>query len=94
MDPMPRSMVFVLVSIALIGVLASVVAYRLTPVPPSHVELAEQARRLSDDAGLDPAKTERLIAGCAGIVDGYSRLWQGLVSARYEACLREANLLK
>lgn len=84
MNPMPRSMVLVLASIVAAGIVASVIAYRRTPVPPTHAELADQARRLSDEAGLDRAETEKRIAGCAGIVEGYSRLWSGLVSARYE----------
>ncbi len=94
MIPMPRSMILVLAGIAIAGIIASVVVYRLTPVPPTHAELADQARLLSDEAGLDRAETERRIAGCAGIVEGYSRLWSGLVSARYESCLREAGLLE
>ena len=86
-------MVWVLASIAIAGVIASVIAYRLTAEPPTHTELADHARRLSDEAGLDRTETERLIASCAGVVEGYSRLWSGLVSVRYEACLRETGLL-
>jgi hypothetical protein len=94
MIPMPRSMVLILAGIAILGVIASVVAYQLTPEPPTHAELADQARLLSDESGLDRVETERRIEGCADIVEGYSRLWSGLVSARYETCLREAGLLE
>jgi hypothetical protein len=94
MDPMPRSVVLVLCGIAVAGVLAAVAAYVLTPERPTPDELAAQARALSDELGLDRAETERLLAGCDGIKEGYSRIWSGLVSVRYEACLREANLLE
>lgn len=93
MDPMPRSIVLALAGIAIIGVAAAVIAYNLTPERPTPEQLAARARTLSDEMGLDRAETERLIAGCDGIKEGYSRLWSGLVSVRYEACLREAKLL-
>jgi hypothetical protein len=94
MIPMPRSMVLILAGIVILGVIASVVAYRLTPEPPTHAEIADEVRRLSDEAGLDRAETEKRIESCAGIAEGYTRLWSGLVSARYETCLREAGLLE
>jgi hypothetical protein len=86
-------MVLVLASIFVAGVVAAVVAHTLTPATPTHTELADRARRLSDEAGLDRAETERLLAGCAGTLEGYSRIWSGMAAVRYEACLREANLL-
>ena len=94
MEPMPRSIALVLASIFVAGLVAAVVAHTLTPAQPTHLELADQARRLSDEAGLDRAETERLLAGCAGIVEDHSRMWSGIATVRYEACLREANLLK
>jgi hypothetical protein len=94
MDSMPRSLGLTLAGIAIIGVIAAVISYVLTPEAPTPTELADEARRLSDDAGLDRAETERLIAGCAGILEGYTSIWQGMTAVRYEACLREANLLK
>jgi hypothetical protein len=93
MEPMPRSIALVLAGIFVAGVVAAVVAHILTPEPPTHAELADQARRLSDEAGLDRAETERLLAGCAGIVEGHGRMWSGIATVRYEACLREAHLL-
>ena len=93
MDSMPRSIVLILASVLVAGLVAAVVAHTLTPTPPTHTELADQARRLSDETGLDRAETERLLAGCAGILEGYGRMWSGMATVRYEACLREANLL-
>jgi hypothetical protein len=86
-------MALVLASIFVAGLIAAVVAHVLTPARPTHAELADQARRLSDEAGLERAETERLLAGCAGIVEGHGRMWLGIATVRYEACLREANLL-
>jgi hypothetical protein len=94
MDAMPRSIVLVLSLIAFAGLVAAVVAYKLTPERPTPAELADQVRRHSDETGLDRKETERLLAGCAGILEGYSRLWSGMMSVRYEACLRGANLLE
>ena len=95
MDAMPRSLAAVLCGIVLVGLVAAVVAHILTPVPPTHTELADEVRRLSDELGLDREETEKLLAGCAKIVaEPQSRLWSGVISVRYEACLREANLLK
>jgi hypothetical protein len=93
MDPMPRSITWILVGLVIVGVIAAVVAHTLTPAVPTHTELADRARQLSDELGLDRAETETLLAGCAGIVEGYGRIWSGMASVRYEACLREANLL-
>ena len=93
MEPMPRSVVLVLSGIAILGVLAAVLSYVLTPAPPTQTELADRARRLSDEAGLDRAETEELLAECDAKVDDPSRFWAGLVSVRYEECLREAHLL-
>lgn len=93
MEPMPRSLALVLAGIFVAGLVAAVAAHILTPAPPTHAELADQARRLSDAAGLDRAETERLLAGCAGIVEDHGRMWSGIATVRYEACLREAHLL-
>jgi hypothetical protein len=84
----------VLAGIFVAGLVAAVVAHTLTPAQPTQAELADKARRLSDEAGLDRAETERLLAGCAGIVEGYGRMWSGIATVRYEACLREAHLLE
>lgn len=93
MEPMPKSFVLLLSGIAILGVLAVVLSYVLTPVPPTVNELADQARRLSDEIGLDRAETEKLLSACNERVDDHGRLWAGLESGRYEACLREAHLL-
>jgi hypothetical protein len=90
---MPRSITLVLAGIFVAGLVAAVVAHTLTPVSPSPADLADQARRLSDAAGLDRAETERLLAGCAGIIEDSGRMWSGIATVRYEACLREAHLL-
>jgi uncharacterized membrane protein len=91
---MPRSLGLILAGIAIAGVIAAVVAYVLTPETPTPTELADEARRLSDEAGFDRAETEQLLAGCAGILEDYSSIWQGMTAVRYEACLREAGLLE
>lgn len=94
MEPMPRSFVLVLAGIAILGVVAAVVSYVLTPAPLTQAELADRARRLSDELGLDRVETEKLLAECDAKVDDHSRLWAGLLSVRYEECLRAAHLIE
>jgi hypothetical protein len=94
MESMPRSLGLTLAGIAILGVVAAIAAYVLTPEAPTPAELADEARRLSDEAGLDRAETESLIAGCAYILEGYTSLWSGMTAVRYEACLREARLIE
>jgi hypothetical protein len=94
MEPMPRSIALILAVVAIAGLAAAVLTYVLSPELATPAEMADQARDLSDELGLDRAETDRRIAECDRIVEGASRLWAGLVSARYESCLREANLLE